>query len=65
MNPDLTDRTNGRWIKAGSLLIDLVSMQKGFFEAKRYRQEIWDYIRYRESLVKWPLLNEQIRGGAL
>ena len=32
---------------------------------KRYRQEIWDYIEYRESLIKWPSMNEHIKGGTL
>ncbi len=26
---------------------------------KRYRQEIWEYIQYRESLVKWPSINQE------
>jgi hypothetical protein len=32
-------------------------------EEKRYRQEIWDYIQYRESLVRWPLMKEKIKMG--
>ena len=46
-------------------MVDLPSMEKGLLEKKRYRQEIWDYIEYREGLVKWPSMNEQIKGGAL
>jgi hypothetical protein len=55
------DRNNEHWIKAGSLTIDLPSMGKGFQEPERYRQDIWDYIQYRESLVKWPMTNEEMR----
>lgn len=32
-------------------------------EEKRYRQEIWDYIQYRESLARWPLMKEKIKMG--
>jgi hypothetical protein len=55
------DQNNGRWMKSGSLIVDLPSMQKGFQEPERYRQDIWDYIQYRESLVKWPMTNEGMR----
>lgn len=58
-------KVNGHWIKTGGLLIDLSSTEKGLLENKRYRQEVWEYIEYRESLVKWPAMNEQLRGGAL
>ena len=38
-------------------MVDLSSLQNGLKEeAIRYRQEIRDYIQYRESLVRWPLL---------
>ena len=62
MNKDRTDRADQRLIKFGDLLVDIPSLQNGFQnDAKRYRQEIWDYIQYRESLVKWPLANAKIR----
>ena len=54
---------NERLTKANHLLIDLSSMDEGFLQTKRYRQEIWDYILYREGLVKWPSVNEKIREG--
>jgi hypothetical protein len=63
MNYDIDQRPNEQWIKAGSLLLDLSSMENGFLKIKRYRQEIWDYIRYRESLVTWPVINEKIKMG--
>ncbi len=65
MENGLICQTTERWINAGNLLVDLPSMEKGLLEKKRYRQEIWDYIEYREGLVKWPSMNEQIKGGAL
>jgi len=61
MNCDLDQRANERWIKAGSLLLDLSSMENGFLKMKRCRQEIWNYIQYRESLLKWPFINEEGR----
>jgi hypothetical protein len=57
------DQNNPKLVRSGSLIVDLSSMEKGLLEKKRYRQEVWEYIEYRESLVKWPRLNEQIRGG--
>jgi len=36
-------------------------MEKGFQETKRRQQEIWDYIQYRESLLKWPSNKEETR----
>jgi len=54
---------NARWIKAGSLIVDLPSMEKGFREEERLHQEIWDYIQYRESLLTWPSKNEEVRKG--
>ena len=105
MDKDLNCQNAKNWAMAGNLLVDMESMEKGFFEVhpvrnfsrcdskpsgalnptgiilkrnpvaeqlgiisngvKRYRKEIWDYIEYREGLVKWPLMNEQIKGGAL
>lgn len=59
MDYDLVNQTNERWIKAGRLLLDVSSMENGFLKMKRYWQEIWDYIQYRESLLKWPLVNEE------
>jgi len=55
------DQNNGQWIKVGSLIVHLPSLGKGFQGTERYRQEIWDYIQYREGLVKWPMTNEGMR----
>jgi hypothetical protein len=64
MDENLFNQTNQKWIKSGDLLVDLSSFENGFHrEEKRYRQEIWDYIQYRESLVKWPLMNGKIKMG--
>jgi len=64
MDKDLLNQPHQKWLKSGDLIVDLSSFQNGFQkEEKRYRQEIWDYIQYRESLVRWPLLNEQIKMG--
>jgi len=59
------DQNNPKLVRSGNLMVDLASMEKGLLEKKRYRQEIWDYIEYREGLVKWPSMNEQIKGGTL
>ena len=61
MVSDSIHQNNGHWIRSGSLIIDLPGMQKGFHEPERYRQAIWDYIQYRESLLKWPSINEEGR----
>jgi hypothetical protein len=62
MDKDLLNQTDLKWIKSGDLMVDLSSLQNGFQKkAIRYRQEIWDYIQYRESLVKWPLANDKIK----
>ena len=62
MDKDLLNQTHQKWIKSGDLVVDLSSFQNGSQKGeKRYRQEIWDYIQYRESLVRWPLLNEKIK----
>jgi hypothetical protein len=64
MDEDLLNQINEKWMKPGDLIIDLSSFQNGFQkEMKRYRQEIWDYIQYRESLVRWPMANEKIKMG--
>jgi len=64
MDEDLLNQTNRKWTKSGDLIVDLSSFENGFQnEEKRFRQEIWDYIQYRESLVKWPLANEKITMG--
>ena len=64
MNKDRTDRADQRLVKSGDLVVDISSLQNGFQkEVKRYRQEIWDYIQYRESLVKWPVANAKITMG--
>ncbi len=43
-------------IRAGNLIFDLVSFEKGFKVEIRYRMDIWDYIQYRQSLMYGPLL---------
>jgi hypothetical protein len=64
MDNDLMNQSNQPLIKSGHLIVDVSSFQNGFQkEAKRYCQEIWDYIQYRESLVRWPLANEKIKLG--
>lgn len=57
------DQNNERCIKAGGLIVDLPSMRTGFQNIERYHQDIWDYIQYRESLVMWPSMNEDMRRG--
>ena len=62
MDKDLLNLTNQKWIKSGDLIVDLSSFENGFQkEEKRYRQEIWEYVQYRESLVRWPIANEKIK----
>jgi hypothetical protein len=64
MDDDFNNLTNERWIKSGDLIIDLFSFENGFQKKeKKYCQEIWDYIQYRESLVRWPIINEKIKMG--
>ena len=64
MDKDLFNQTNQKWIKSGDLIIDLSNFQNGFQkDEKRYCQEIWEYIQYQESLVRWPLMNEKIKMG--
>ena len=64
MDADILNQINEKWMKSGDLIIDLFSFQNGFQkEMKRYRQEIWDYIQYRENLVRWPMANEKIKMG--
>jgi hypothetical protein len=58
MDDHLFDQTNHKLIKSGDLIIDLPSMEKGYREEERRRQEIWDYIQYRESLLKWPSIGK-------
>lgn len=64
MDEDTLNQTIQEWIKSGDLIVDLSSFKNGFEkEEKRYRQEIWDYVQYRESLVRWPPINEKIKMG--
>jgi hypothetical protein len=66
MSQDFDHLPNEKWTKAGSLLVDFSSFENGFrthLERERYRKEILDYIKYRESLVKWPSMNEEIKRG--
>ena len=58
------DKTNQAWIKTGPLIVNLSSMGKGFWDIERCRKEIWDYVQYRESLLKWPTLNETLKKSA-
>lgn len=60
------DQNNQKLVRSGSLIVNLSSMENGFHEVEKSdSQEIWNYIRYREGLVKWPAMNEHIRGGVL
>jgi hypothetical protein len=53
MDKGLLNQPHQEWIKSGDLMVDLSSFQNGFHKKeKRYRQEIWDPIQYRESLVQ-------------
>jgi hypothetical protein len=61
MDDYLFDQTNHKLIKSGDLIIDLPSMEKGYREEERRRQEIWNYIQYRESLLKWSSMNKEMR----
>jgi hypothetical protein len=64
MDDNFVNQPNKKLIKLGDLVIDLSSFENGFKnKEKRYRQEIWDYVQYRESLVRWPLSNEKIKMG--
>jgi len=66
MDDNSIDRTNDKWTKAGSLLLDFSSFGSGFhvrLEREKYRKEIWDYLQYRESLLKWPSTDEEIKRG--
>ena len=64
MDKDLLNQTDQKWTKSGDLIVDLSSFENGFQkEEKRYRQEIWEYVQYRESLMRWPLMNEKIKMG--
>jgi hypothetical protein len=66
MDNNFTDQTNEKWKKAGGLLVDMSSFESAFYvrlEREKYRKEILEYIQYRESLLKWPPMNEEIRGG--
>ena len=57
MKHDINDLNNKQLIKVGDLIVDLSSLEKGFQKEERSRKEIWDYIQYRESLLKWPSNN--------
>ncbi len=66
MDDNLIDRADEKWTKAGNLLVDLPGFKSGFhlrLEREKYRKEIWDYIQYRESLLKWPPVNEKGKDG--
>jgi len=64
MDKDLLNQTDRKWTKSGDLIVDLSSFESGLQkEEKRFRREIWEYIQYRESLVRWPLMNEKIKTG--
>ena len=59
MSYDCFYQTPEQWIRIGNLVIDLNSLKEGFLDTERRRQEIWDYLQYRESLVSWPPLQRQ------
>jgi hypothetical protein len=66
MDDSSIDCTNDKWAKAGSLLLDFSTFESGFhvrLEREKYRKEIWDYLQYRESLLRWPSTNEQGNDG--
>jgi len=66
MDDNSIDRTHHKWTKAGSLLLDFSSFGSGFhvrLEREKYRKEIWDYLQYRESLLRWPSTNEKSNDG--
>jgi hypothetical protein len=64
MDGNLLNQTVQEWIKSCHLMVGVSSLRNGFQkEGKRYYQEIWDDIQYRESLVRWPLANEKIKMG--
>lgn len=64
MEMDFLNQTNQKWIKSGNIFVDVSSFGNGYQkDKKRDQQEIWDYIQYRESLVRWPLTNEKIKMG--
>jgi hypothetical protein len=54
MDDDCIDGPGGRWKRVGNLIVDLCSLEKGFREMEKHRQEIWEYLKYRESLILWP-----------
>ena len=54
MDDDCIDGPRERWRRVGNLIVDLCSLEKGFCEMEKHRQEIWEYVKYRESLIMWP-----------
>jgi len=60
MKHDIDDLNNKQLTKTDDLIVDLYSLEKGFLEAERHRQEIWDYIQYREGLLRWPSGNKEV-----
>ncbi len=54
MDDDCIGGPGERWARVGNLIVDLCSLEKGFREMEKYRQEIWEYVKYRESLILWP-----------
>jgi len=66
MSQNFSHLPDEKWEKAGSLLVDFSSFESGFrthLERERYRKEILEYIQYRESLLKWPSINEKVEDG--
>jgi hypothetical protein len=59
MDHHFWDQVYKHWIIAGHLIVDLQSMESGFLEMRKYRQDIWDYIQYRESLLAWPSMKKE------
>jgi len=54
--------TGERLERCGSIIAYLDSLEKGFLEEARKRQDVWDYVIYKESLVKWPAANSEGNG---
>ncbi len=54
IDDDCIGEPGEKWTRAGNLIVDLCSLEKGFREMEKYRQEIWEYVKYRESLILWP-----------
>jgi len=54
MDDDCIGGPGEKWTRVGNLIVDLCSLEKGFLEMEKHRQQIWEYLKYRESLIMWP-----------